>query len=63
MFCEADGVSERESEFLAALDQAASYTILRQSLSLLDGTGQIIGTFSVMEDETMEKAAEKLLKL
>ncbi|MFK7800519.1 MAG: META domain-containing protein [Anaerolineae bacterium] len=51
MFCEGDGISERESEFLAALDQARSFEILRQSLTMFDADGNLVATFQTAGDK------------
>lgn len=46
MFCEGDGVSEREAEFLTALSQVASFSIVRDTLTLFDQTDGIIAVFN-----------------
>ncbi len=45
MYCEGDGVSDREAEFLAVLENAASYKVLRQTLTFSDADGETIATF------------------
>ncbi len=45
MFCDGDGVSDRESEFFGVLNNANTYEILRDALTLFDENGEAIATF------------------
>ena len=45
MFCDGDGVAEREAEFFGVLNHAKTYKILRQALTLFDENGETIATF------------------
>ncbi len=49
MLCPDDEVNQREAEFLAALNNAASYTIKRQALTLLDANDETTALFIVGE--------------
>ena len=55
MFCEEDGISEREQELFAILGAASSYEILRQTLTLFDGEGSMIATFRAAENDPVIK--------
>jgi len=46
--CEAE-IMQRESDFLAGLDKIASYTIHRETLTMLDAEGNMVMTFSFGE--------------
>ena len=50
MACLDDDVNQREQAFFNMLENAASYEILRQSLTLFDVDGQLLATFTVMEE-------------
>ena len=46
MACEDDEINQRETEFLAALQNIASYEIVRDNLTFFDADGSIVLTFS-----------------
>jgi heat shock protein HslJ len=46
MACADEEVNQREAEFLAALQNIASYEIVRSNLTLFDAEGSILITFS-----------------
>jgi heat shock protein HslJ len=46
MFCDGDP-GQREAVFLAALENVATYTIKRSTLTFFDGNGQMLMTFTV----------------
>lgn len=51
MFCEApEGVMDQEAAYLAALPQAASYTVDGGQLTLLDAAGAILVVYDQVED-------------
>jgi heat shock protein HslJ len=51
MACLDDEVNQREREFLDALEKTVSYTINRQSLTLLDDKGNLVATFTAKDAE------------
>lgn len=55
MACLDEDVNQREQAFFNILENAASYEILRQSLTLFDADGQLLATFSAMADGKEEK--------
>jgi len=48
MFCEGEA-GHRETEFLAALERVATYTIEREQLSLFDANGQLVMSLHAMQ--------------
>jgi putative lipoprotein len=46
MACAEDEINEREAEFLAALQNIASYEIVRDNLTFFDADGSVVMTFS-----------------
>ena len=56
MACAEDDKTQRESEFLAALPNVASYEITRQTLNLFDADGDLVANF--VASEAMEMNSE-----
>lgn len=54
MACEEDERMEREETFLSALENVASYEITRDALTLLDGEGNMVMSFTVAENAAVD---------